>query len=90
MKTLTLSLLIIFAVSCGGEKKASKHESHEGHDHSSVETTEKLIAENKTCPVSGDAVDGNSKVITVNGKNVKICCNDCEADLRKDPAKFGL
>ena len=42
---------------------------------------------NKTCPVSGDAID--PKVTTVyNGKTYAFCCADCVKSFNKDPEKF--
>ena len=96
-----MSIFILALISCGGKDSSKSkteghnheshtHEAHEGHDHGTMKAATTLTAENKTCPVSDEPVDEESKVVTINGKNVRICCDDCEADLKKDPAKYKL
>ncbi len=40
---------------------------------------------NKTCPVSGAAIDAGVTV-TVDGQVIAFCCNNCKAQFEKDPA----
>ena len=43
-----------------------------------------------TCAVSGEDAwaDGEPKVILLNGREFKTCCNKCKGKLEADPAKF--
>jgi YHS domain-containing protein len=47
-------------------------------------------ATNKVCPVSGDKVGSMGKPVYVEyqGKKIALCCKDCVADFKKDPAKY--
>ncbi len=50
-------------------------------------------ATNTVCPVSGKPIDKSIALIdakTSDGKDVKIgvCCNDCPATIKADPAKY--
>jgi Cu(I)/Ag(I) efflux system membrane fusion protein len=49
-----------------------------------------LIARQKVCPVTGNDLDsmGGPVRVEVNGRVVFICCEGCEAKLRKDPGKY--
>lgn len=45
----------------------------------------------KTCPVSGEKLDGDMGkplVFTYQGQEVKLCCKSCKKDFDKDPSKF--
>ena len=46
----------------------------------------------KTCPVSKDLLGsmGTPYKVTVNGKDVFLCCQGCEAEIKANPAKYGL
>ncbi len=50
----------------------------------------KLAAQQKTCPVTGLALDamGGPVAVAVGGRKVFLCCRGCEAKLLKDPAKY--
>jgi YHS domain-containing protein len=43
-----------------------------------------------TCVVSGEKLGemGAPYVLEHEGKTVKLCCDGCEEDFKKDPAKF--
>lgn len=43
-----------------------------------------------TCPVSGEKLGsmGDPVVLTVEGREVKLCCKGCVSKIEKDPAKF--
>lgn len=43
-----------------------------------------------TCPVSDEKLGemGDPYVFTYEGREIKLCCNSCEKDFKKDPAKF--
>jgi Cu(I)/Ag(I) efflux system membrane fusion protein len=49
-----------------------------------------LIAKQKVCPVTGEDLDamGGPVKVEVAGRVVFICCEGCEAKLRKDPQKY--
>ena len=44
----------------------------------------------KTCVVSGEKLGsmGDPYVFTYEGRQVKLCCDGCLADFKKDPAKY--
>ena len=45
----------------------------------------------KTCPVSGDKLDGDMGkpfVFVYKGQEVKLCCKSCKEDFDKNPDKF--
>jgi hypothetical protein len=45
----------------------------------------------KTCPVSGEKLDGDMGkpfVFTYKNQEVKLCCKNCKKDFDKDPNKF--
>ncbi len=45
----------------------------------------------KTCPVSGDKLDGDMGkpyVFVYQGQEVKLCCKGCKKDFDKNPAKY--
>jgi len=46
----------------------------------------------KTCPVSGGLLGamGAPYKVTVNGKDVFLCCQGCEAEVKANPEKYGL
>jgi YHS domain-containing protein len=55
---------------------------------------EEKKADNKypldTCVVSGEKLDSMGKpyVIKYKGREVQLCCDGCEKDFKKDPAKY--
>jgi len=45
----------------------------------------------KTCPVSGDKLNGDMGapyVFSYQGQEVKLCCKSCKKDFDKEPAKY--
>lgn len=44
----------------------------------------------KTCAVSGEKLDsmGDPYVFTYQGRELKLCCQDCKKDFDKTPAKY--
>ena len=40
------------------------------------------------CVVSGEDLGDKPYVFVHNGQQVKLCCKDCLADFKKDPAKY--
>jgi outer membrane murein-binding lipoprotein Lpp/YHS domain-containing protein len=49
-----------------------------------------LVDKQKTCPVSGAVLGSMGKPykVTVNGKDVFLCCPGCEAEIKANPAKY--
>jgi YHS domain-containing protein len=43
-----------------------------------------------TCVVSGEKLDSMGKpyVLKYKGREVQLCCDGCEKDFKKDPAKY--
>jgi hypothetical protein len=56
---------------------------------SSAEDRE-LIAKQKICPVTGQALGsmGDPVKVVVKGRTVFLCCSGCEAAIKKDPDKY--
>ena len=44
----------------------------------------------KICPVSGELLGlmGTPRKVTVNGREVFVCCRSCEKTIKKDPDKY--
>ena len=44
----------------------------------------------QTCIVSDEKLDGHGEpyVFVYNGQQIKMCCEDCLAEFKKDPAKY--
>ncbi|HEY7308868.1 MAG TPA: heavy metal-binding domain-containing protein [Gemmataceae bacterium] len=51
---------------------------------------QRLAAKQKTCPVTGEALDamGGPVRVEVAGRVVFVCCKACEKPLRRSPAKY--
>jgi YHS domain-containing protein len=47
-----------------------------------------IPATNTTCPVLGGKVTEKSKLVTVRGREYRICCPGCDTTLLKDPDKY--
>jgi len=77
--------------------------SHEGHEHpvaaspeiekalSELSHEDRMAAEKqKTCPVSTGALGSMGKPykVTINDRDVFLCCQGCEEKLRGDPDKY--
>ena len=45
-------------------------------------------ATNTLCPVLGGKVTASSKTVVVRGREYRLCCAGCDADLLKDPDKY--
>jgi membrane fusion protein, copper/silver efflux system len=57
----------------------------------SASEDERLIARQKTCPVTDELLGGamgKPVKLTVDGRVVFICCKACERELRSDPKKY--
>lgn len=59
---------------------------HEGHHHGAAAVKPYPL---NTCLVSGEAFEhGKPYVFVHDGQEIKLCCKDCLADFKKDPAKY--
>ena len=87
----------------GHQDQESHGHDHAGHDHGNADaaeieealaqlsTTDRALAEKqKFCPVSEDPLGamGTPIKLTVQGRDVFICCEGCEEPLREDPEKY--
>ena len=87
----------------GHQDEESHGHDHAGHDHGNTDaaeieealaqlsTTDRALAEKqKICPVSEDPLGAMGKPIklTVQGKDVFICCKGCEEPLLEEPEKY--
>jgi len=43
---------------------------------------------NTLCPVLGGKVTATSKTVVVRGREYRLCCAGCDANLLKDPDKY--
>ncbi|KKL54219.1 hypothetical protein LCGC14_2267620 [marine sediment metagenome] len=79
------------------------HDDHAGHDHGDMDNSavEEAIAElpeadqaatraQKTCPVTNQLLGsmGTPYKLTVNDKEVFLCCQQCEAEIKANPEKY--
>jgi hypothetical protein len=48
------------------------------------------VAKAELCPVTNKPLGsmGEPVTVTVDGRQVRLCCEGCEAPLRKNPAKY--
>jgi hypothetical protein len=90
--------------SSGSGTPAATPTGHEGHDHPSgtaasehaealaklSEADQALAAKQKTCPVTGATLGsmGTPVKITVKGRDVLLCCQGCEPEIKKGPDKY--
>jgi YHS domain-containing protein len=47
-----------------------------------------IPATNTICPVLGGKVTASSKTVVVRGREYRLCCAGCDAQLLKDPGKY--
>jgi hypothetical protein len=40
------------------------------------------------CPVCDDKLESDEKSVRIEGKTVKVCCDDCAQKVRANPAKY--
>jgi YHS domain-containing protein len=50
--------------------------------------TKPIPATNTACPVLGGKVTEKSKTVVVRGREYRICCGGCDAQLLKNPDKY--
>jgi len=83
----------------GHEHEGGEHETHSGHaGHSEHEAAlaelspaDRALAEKQeTCPVSGQPLGSMGKPykITVEGREVFLCCSGCESKIRENPEEY--
>lgn len=59
-------------------------------DKPAAPTTQASAYPLTTCPVSGEKLGamGDPVIISYQGREVRFCCSNCEAEFKKDPAKY--
>ena len=88
----------------GHDHEGHDHEGHDHEGHmdqsASPEHTEalaklspadrQLAEKQKICPVSGQPLGsmGTPYKVTVEGKEVLLCCSGCEAEVKENPEKY--
>ena len=88
MKTFTK--ILVLALLAGGTTImfvgcASDGHNHEGYSHDAAAKPYPL----NTCLVTGEAFEhGKPYTFVHDGQEIKLCCKDCLADFKKDPAKY--
>lgn len=50
--------------------------------------TKPIPATNTICPVLGGKVTEKSKTVVVRGREYRLCCAGCDANLLKNPGKY--
>lgn len=96
-----IALVLSLGVGCSGGDVGHVHGDHDhaDHEHSEqtrpAETDSVMAMETKPnpldkCVVSGEALGsmGDPVVLTHNGQEVKLCCNDCVDGFNKEPEKY--
>ena len=79
-----------------GEPGHAEHSGHAGHSEydeelSQLSADDRALAEKqKVCPVSGQSLGAMGKPykVTVNGREVFLCCQGCEGEIKGDPQKY--
>ena len=74
----------------------AEHADHTGHSQhadalAKLSPADRELAEKQeTCPVSGEALGAMGKPykVTVQGREVFLCCQGCEAEIKKNPEKY--
>jgi hypothetical protein len=77
-------LIVIAAVGFVG--CSSGHHDHSGHSHGSVAAKPYPLTK---CLVTDEGFDhGKPYTFVHEGQEIKLCCKDCLADFKKEPAKY--
>ena len=76
-----------------GDAKHSAHAMHSEHKDALAELSpeDRALAEKqKTCPVSGEPLGAMGKPykVTIQGRDVLLCCPGCEAEIKENPEKY--
>ncbi len=88
--------------SAAPSEPAAEAGEHAGHEHGAsaeqggdalaeLSEADRAVAEKqKVCPVSGKPLGSMGKPfkVTLEGRVVFLCCQGCEAELKKDPQKY--
>jgi hypothetical protein len=83
----TFGKLLALAVLAGGPTILFTGCASDSHDHSHTAAA-KAYPLNK-CIVTDEAFEhGKPYTFVHNGQEIKLCCEDCLADFKKDPAKY--
>lgn len=72
---------------------SAEHGGHDQHEDVLAELSPEdraLVEKQKTCPVSGDPLGAMGKPykVTVQGREVFLCCPGCEAKIKENPEKY--
>ncbi len=92
MKSMTFGIgLLVGGLLAGSSAQAQggqhDHPTHAGKNEPASQEQKADLKLQTTCPVMGGAIDKN-QYVDHDGKRVYICCEGCEAPLKKDPAKY--
>ena len=91
-----IAIVLSMGVGCSGGDGVHDHVDHEHSEQTRPAETDSVMAmETKPypldkCVVSGEAIGsmGDPVVLTHNGQEVKLCCNDCVDGFKKEPEKY--
>ena len=92
-----VAAIAAFSAGCAKEEPAAEQPRSNTQAESLVSKTQEAVGEAKmqveeailqtTCPVMGGAIN-KAIFVEYKGKKVYFCCNGCEAEFNKDPAKY--
>lgn len=79
------SMIVMPAAFIAATVALSGAQAHAGHDHAKMAKAAAL-----KCPVMGTAIPNPAKAqkVMLNNKPVYLCCQECPAAFKKEPAKF--
>ena len=88
-KTCALVLVAFMVVGTAVLLGCGKENDHGGHDHTAapVGTALAEAGNQETCPMMGTPIN-KSLYVDHDGKRVYVCCEQCLAPVKENPAKY--
>jgi YHS domain-containing protein len=86
MKLVTFIVAAVVVAAAIGIRSASADQPTTAP--SNVPATQPMVAVNKLCPVTGEAVDPKVPTLQYAGKTIGFCCSDCVNEFKADPEKY--
>jgi hypothetical protein len=91
MKLLLLGFLLLFSACAGDHDHSGRNRGSPGHGGpAQAQATPVKPYPLSICLVGGDGLGkmGKPEVIVHEGREIKVCYDDCVAQFKKDPAKY--
>lgn len=78
------------AMSSASTNRDRTNNSVGGADDNTAQTAERLYGGQKTCPVTGEALDsmGSPVPVALKGETIYVCCPACVAKVQRDPDAY--